>query len=90
MTAVLVFATILAPVILALVELVKRTGSIPNNLIPLIAFVVGIFTGFAGAPFTELPLNLRLWSGGLSGLAATGLFELGNRRNGTSKDGENK
>ncbi len=88
MTAVLVFATILAPVILALVELVKKTGPIPNNFIPLIAFAGGIFIGFVGDPFTELPLDLRLWSGGLAGLAATGLFELGNRRDGTSKDGE--
>lgn len=88
MTAVLLFATLLAPIILALVELVKRTAPIPNNFIPLIAFAVGIFIGFAGAPFTELPLDLRLWSGGLSGLAATGLFELGTKREGTSKDGE--
>lgn len=85
MTDVLLFSTILAPIILALVELVKRTVKMPNNLIPLVAFVIGILIGFAAYPFTELPLDLRLWAGGLAGLASTGLFELGNKRNGTTE-----
>jgi len=88
MTEVLLFATILAPIILALIELIKKTAPIPNNFIPLIAFAVGIFIGFVAYPFTELPVDLRLWAGGLAGLASTGLFELGTKREGTSKDGE--
>jgi len=85
MTDVLLFSTILAPIILALIELIKRTVTIPNNFIPLIAFAVGIFIGFVAYPFTELPLDLRLWAGGLAGLASTGLFELGTKRNGTTE-----
>ena len=77
--------TIPAPIILALVEGRKRNGTIPNNFIPLIAFAVGIFIGFVAYPFTELPLDLRLWAGGLAGLASTGLFELGTKRNGTTE-----
>lgn len=86
MTDVLIFATILAPIILAMVQLVKVTVNIPKNYIPLIAFAVGIFIGFAASPFTDLDLVLRLWSGGLAGLSATGLFELGNRHDGNTKD----
>jgi hypothetical protein len=34
-----------------------------------------------------MELVLRLWSGGLAGLSATGLFELAfNKRNGFTKD----
>jgi len=82
MTAVLLFATVIVPIVLGVVELIKRSASekINKNLIPLIAFAVGIFIGFAGEPFTDLDLTLRLWSGALAGLASTGLFELGNDR----------
>lgn len=85
MTEVLLFATILAPIILALVELVKRSVSFPKKYIPLIALLIGVFIGFAAYPFTELQLDLRLWAGGLAGLSSTGLFELGTNRDGTSE-----
>lgn len=79
MTDVLIFATILAPIILAVIQLIKVSTPIKKNYIPLIAFVVGIFIGFAASPFTELELVLRLWAGVLAGLSATGLFELGSK-----------
>lgn len=86
MNEVLFFATILAPIILAVVQLVKVTVNTPKNYVPLIAFAVGIFIGYAASPFTDLDLVLRLWAGGLAGLSATGLFELGNKHEGYSKD----
>lgn len=76
MQDILIFATILSPIILGLVELVKRTSGIPVNFIPLVALVIGILVGYAGSIFTDLDLVHRLWAGGLAGLAATGLFEL--------------
>lgn len=83
MTTVLIFATVLVPIVLGLVELIKISSSesLNKNFIPLIAFAAGIFIGFAGQPFTDLDLVLRLWAGALAGLASTGLFELGNNRN---------
>ena len=72
MQEVLLLATIIAPVVLGLVEVLKRTTSIPHTLIPLTAVGVGFFA----EPFTELDAISRLWAGGLSGLSATGLFEL--------------
>lgn len=83
MTEVLILATVLAPIILGLVELIKKSAedSIRKNYIPPIALAVGVFIGYAAQPFTDLDVVLRLWSGGLAGLAATGLFELGNNRN---------
>ncbi|WP_041088710.1 holin [Jeotgalibacillus soli] len=89
MVEVLVFATVLAPIVLAVVELLKRSGPIKKNYIPLIAFAVGIFIGFAASPFTDLDTVLRLWAGGFAGLSATGLFEIGNKRTGyTIKEDE--
>jgi len=85
MEEVLIFASLLAPIILAVVELFKRTFVVKNNFIPLMALVVGLVIGLAAAPFTDLDIVLRLWAGGLAGLAGTGLYELGINREGKSK-----
>lgn len=85
MEQVLLFATVLAPIIIAVVELIKRTVSLPKNYVALLSFVVGIGIGVIAYPFTDLELVLRLWSGALAGLSATGLFEIGNKREGMTK-----
>lgn len=69
-------------------ELVKRSLPTKKNYIPLIAFVMGIFIGIVSFPFTELEVTLRLWAGGIAGLANTGLFEITNYREGLSKEGK--
>ncbi|MEC1625412.1 holin [Bacillus mojavensis] len=85
MQDVLIFATVLAPILTALVQLVKKTVKLPTNVIPALSLVIGIGLGVVAYPFTELELVLRLWAGGFAGLAATGLFELGAKREGTTK-----
>ncbi len=85
MQEVLAFATIIAPIILALVELTKSTVKFPKNYVPLVALFIGLAVGFAAQPFTELDLVLRLWGGGLAGLSATGLFELVKKTDGYTK-----
>ncbi len=88
LNSVLAFASTLAVVVLALVQLVKTTVNVPKNMVPLIGLVVGLVIGAVAYPFTELALVPRLWSGGLAGLAATGLFELAfNPKNGTTRQG---
>ncbi len=83
---VIAFASVLSVIILAAVQLVKKTVPVPNNFIPLVGLVVGLLIGWAAQPFTDLSLTLRLWSGALAGLSATGLFELVlSNRLGTSK-----
>jgi hypothetical protein len=86
MTEVLIFATILMPIITGLVQLAKKTVNIKNNFLSLIALAVGLFVGFAASPFTDLDLVLRLWAGGLAGLSATGLYELMDNQSGKSKE----
>ncbi|WP_430052224.1 holin [Paenibacillus phoenicis] len=84
---VMAFASVLSVFVLALVQLVKTTVNLPKNIVPLIGVVIGILVGAAASPFTDLDLVLRLWAGGVAGLSATGLFELGfNRREGNTKN----
>jgi hypothetical protein len=85
MQEVLLFSTLIAPIILALMELVKKTVKFPKNYVPLVALVIGLVVGYAAQPFTELDLVLRLWGGGLAGLSATGLFELAKKTDGYTK-----
>ncbi|UCZ54412.1 holin [Bacillus shivajii] len=77
MDAVLMFASILSPIVVALVELLKRTVNIPKNFIPLSSFIIGMLVGIVSYPFTELEFILRIWAGGICGLSAVGLFEIG-------------
>ncbi|MGG0823343.1 holin [Paenibacillus turicensis] len=89
LTQVLSFASILAVFVMSLVQLVKTTLNINKNLVPVVGVVVGLLIGVVAYPFTDMDLVLRLWSGGLAGLSATGLFELAfNKRDGNTKDKE--
>ncbi|WP_112181368.1 holin [Paraliobacillus zengyii] len=89
MEQVLIFATVLLPIVTALVELFKKSVNIPKNIVPSVSFVVGIAIGAVAYPFSDLDLLMRLWAGGFAGLAGTGLFELAvNKREGNTKDAE--
>lgn len=85
MEQVIMFATVLLPIITAIVEGIKKSISVPNNLIPAISLFVGLLIGTAAYPFTDMEILLRLWAGGFAGLAGTGLFELVKKREGESK-----
>ncbi|MGC4377766.1 holin [Fictibacillus sp. Mic-4] len=79
MEQMLMFASLLTPLVTGLVELIKRTLTVKKKYIPLISFFIGIFVGIVAYPFTDLQTVLRMWSGGIAGLAATGLYELGKK-----------
>jgi Bacteriophage A118-like holin, Hol118 len=76
---VLMFSTLLAPLVTALMELLKRTFPIPKKYIPVTSFFIGLLIGLLASPFTSMNIELRLWSGGIAGLAATGLYEIGKK-----------
>jgi len=76
MNQILIIATIIAPVTTALVEAVKKTGYIRDNFLPLTALVIGVLLGLAASFLpVDVPIAYLVWAGGISGLAATGLFE---------------
>ncbi|MFP3356834.1 holin [Planococcus sp. SIMBA_143] len=88
MTAVLFFASILVPIITALVEVIKKATNIPVNFVSVLALIVGLIIGFVAEPFTDLDYVNRLWAGGLAGLASVGLFEVVKQRETLKKEGE--
>ncbi|PSL42118.1 A118-like holin Hol118 [Planomicrobium soli] len=88
MAAVLIFASILVPIITALVEMIKKTVDLRVNFISVLAFLVGLIIGLAAFPFTDLDSINRLWAGGLAGLAATGLYEVVKQRENKPKGGD--
>lgn len=78
MIEILALATIIAPVTAGVVEAIKRAAIIPKKYLPLISTAIGIAIGIS-AYFFEAEIGIRIWAGGISGLAATGLFELGKK-----------
>lgn len=76
MQEVLMLATVVAPVTAGVVQGVKKTGFIKKQFAPMVAIAIGLALGAAAFPFAEMSVVERLWSGGISGLAAVGLFEL--------------
>lgn len=76
MVEILAMATIIAPVTAGVVEAIKKATGVNKRYLPILAAVIGLIIG-AAAYFLDAELGLRIWAGGISGLAATGLFELG-------------
>lgn len=76
MVEILAMATVIAPVTSGVVQAVKQATNINKRYLPAVATVLGMGLG-AAAYFLDAELGLRIWAGGISGLAATGLFELG-------------
>jgi hypothetical protein len=74
MYQVLVFSTILAPIVTAVVELIKRSLPRLEPYLALLSVVVGALLGAAAYPFTDFELTARLWAGGIAGLASTGIY----------------
>ncbi|WP_412535569.1 holin [Peribacillus simplex] len=85
MQQVLIFTTILVPIVAAMVQVVKQTVTLPNNILPILSLVVGLGVGSVAFPFTDMDIVLRLWAGAFAGLGGTGLYELVAKREGTSK-----
>ncbi|GAB3801979.1 holin [Virgibacillus kimchii] len=76
MQEILMIATIIAPVTSGLIQAIKKASNINKRYVPVMAVGTGVVLG-AAAFFVDAEIGQRLWAGGISGLAATGLFELG-------------
>ncbi|MGG0283864.1 holin [Peribacillus butanolivorans] len=85
MQHVLIFTTILAPIVAAVVQVVKQAVNLPNNALPILSLVIGLGVGSVAFPFTDMDIVIRLRAGAFAGLAGTGLYELIAKREGTSK-----
>ena len=76
MNEVLAFATVILPVVVALVEVIKRGLHLDTRYAPMVALLMGAVIGALAYPFTDFGLVERLWAGALAGLGAMGLFDL--------------
>ena len=81
MVEILAMATVIAPITSGMVQVVKKASQLNKRYIPLLAVALGVILG-AAANFLETDIVLRAWAGGISGLAATGLFELSKNKKG--------
>lgn len=74
MVEILAMATAIAAVTSGVVQAIKKTEVVNKRYMPLLAIFIGTLLGL-GAVFIDIDVISRLWAGGISGLAATGLFE---------------
>jgi hypothetical protein len=81
---ILTIATVIAPVTSGVVQAVKSATNLNKRFLPLTAVAVGTALG-AAAFFVDINLGERLWAGGISGLAAVGLFEFSKNTKGEDK-----
>lgn len=90
MEQIITFAGILSAITIALTEVIKRTNTIPKNIIPLISIVIGVviggITNYIPELVSELSLSGHLLAGLISGLMATGIWETFKNKEGTTKD----
>lgn len=80
MDEIIIYSGIIGVLTLAIVELVKVSTNIPTKLMPLVSVLIGVATG-AGALFIpeitgELSVGGHLLAGLISGLSASGLYDL--------------
>lgn len=67
------------PVIIAIVELIKRTAAPPKRWLPLIAVGVGILANVFASQIAADPLASSAAIGLIAGLAAAGLYDSGKK-----------
>jgi hypothetical protein len=63
------------PVIIAIVELVKRTAAPSDRWLPLFAVAVGVLVNVFAANVASSPLAASAFVGIVAGLAACGLYD---------------
>lgn len=77
MTGILIAATVVAPIISALVNVVKEQFGLNGKLVSGLAIFIGIFVGLAYS-FTIIRGQYAeyCWGGLISGLSAIGYYEI--------------
>lgn len=77
MLKLLATATALAPIVAAIVEVMKRYTGAEGKMLPILGIFAGIaIGGLWGLSFAQTELVAYLWSGLIAGLASVGVFEL--------------
>lgn len=80
MDTIILYAGVISVLTFAVVQLVKTSTSIPNKLMPLVSLVIGLAVGAVALFIPEITGQLsvggHLLAGAISGLSASGLYDL--------------
>lgn len=80
METILIFAGIITAVTAGVVQVIKKSAVLPDKLTPLISLMVGTGIGALTLFIPELSTNLstggQILGGTISGLAASGLYDV--------------
>ncbi|GAB3061789.1 holin [Salinicoccus sesuvii] len=85
METIIIFAGVISVLTVALVQLIKKTTTIPDKLMPLISLFVGLLVGAIALVVPEITSDLsiggHLLAGAISGLSASGIYDLATKTN---------
>lgn len=76
MEQILMYATILAPVVTGLVQITKGLVGANGKLIPIMSIAIGITVGLAYGYTVGGEAVLYMWGGLLAGMSSVGVYEL--------------
>lgn len=92
MDTITVYAGVISVLTLAIVQLVKTSSNIPNKLMPLISTLIGVAVGTVALFIPEITGQLsvggHLLAGAISGLSASGLYDLAAKTKDGFKDNQ--
>lgn len=71
----LVVATVLAVLVLALTQVGITTFKIKKRFKPVLSLVLGLVLGVAAMSLVDIELPTALWLGGIAGLVASGAYD---------------
>lgn len=80
MDEIIIYSGVIGLLTLAIVELVKTSTNVPSKLMPLISVIIGVVIGaialFIPEITGELSVGGHLLAGLISGLSASGLYDV--------------
>lgn len=90
METIIIFAGVISVLTVALVQLIKKSATIPDKLMPLVSLFVGLLVGAIALVVPEITSELsiggHLLAGAISGLSASGIYDLATKTNQGFKD----
>lgn len=83
----LALASALAVIVPLVISAVKSAFNIPNNVIPLVAILLGAILGGLSIPlFPTTSVYILIWAGAIAGAGGVGVREVVKQRDGFSRE----
>lgn len=81
-------AIAIAVVVISLSQTLKMTFNIKPRFMPILSLFVGIGVGIATTTISHITMSEAIWSGAISGLIGSGMFDLAKKTFAGNKDKE--